>query len=366
MMIQAKTQQQGFGMYSEHEVRHLRPGGSGGGGSSGGHHLPGAGHQTRSLRSRLGSASGRRSPRRYRRGYYGYGSQASSQWAAGIQACLAQLVGPWVPQNGIIGPQTRRAVQMFQGQQQLPVTGLLDNSTVNALQAACGGQAQEPSAVPAGPPPASDAPPPPSAPPPDGGAAPSASGAAPPEAGEAEIGSEQEAEGEQQEFRVDGPCQVQIDWHDPVPLAKDEHFRWAPDSPAVYIVYVGGKPWHVSIAEHNLRGHLRARRKALKDLNIPLTTLADRSVAWASLRAGAVPRCAIQHRHSQDDPAAGFKPVHAKHVLLKILKRYFVKKFQTEKKGNPGTATVQFGPNGSLIVFDKGNQAGKVSSGSRI
>jgi hypothetical protein len=301
--------------------------------------------------------------RRYRRGYYGYGQQtAGSQWAAGIQACLAQLVGPWVPQNGIIGPQTRRAIQMFQGQQQMPVTGLLDSNTANAIQGACSGQGAAPP-VPVGPPPAAMAPPPPG--PPDAGGAPGAGGP-PPDAGEAEIGSSEAEQETEQEFRVDAPCQVQIDWHDPIPLAKDEHFRWAPDVPAVYIVYVSGKPWHVSIAEHNLRHHLLHRAKALRDLNIPLTTLTNRSVGWASLRAGAVPHCAIQHRHSQADPNAPFRPVHAKHGILRLLKRYFVKKFQTENKGNLGSEAFQIGPNGSLTIFDKGKQAAKLASGSQI
>ena len=53
------------------------------------------------------------------------------------QACLAQVVNPAVPQDGIMGPQTRQALRTFQGQQQLPVTGMLDPNTSNALQTAC-------------------------------------------------------------------------------------------------------------------------------------------------------------------------------------------------------------------------------------
>src|ERR1700678_97876 len=127
-----------------------------------------------------GSSGGRRpwqrggQPRwRYRRRSYGYGAPGgASQWAVGIQACLAQLVGPWVPQNGIIGPQTRRAIQMFQGQQQLPVTGLLDQTTPNAIQAACSGPA-------AGRPGDGAAPPPPPPPGPPDAAAAAPAGASP-------------------------------------------------------------------------------------------------------------------------------------------------------------------------------------------
>src|SRR5260370_37244178 len=93
----------------------------------------------------LGKGKGggdRRWPWRYGRssGYYP-AAQPASQWLLWVQGCLAQLIGPWVPQTGVMGPETRQALQTFQAQRQLPTTGLLDNDTVNALQAACGGGA---------------------------------------------------------------------------------------------------------------------------------------------------------------------------------------------------------------------------------
>ena len=57
-------------------------------------------------------------------------------WA---QSCLAQLLGPWVVRDGVLGPNTAAAVQQFQQQQSLTPTGLLDEQTVSALHAACGG-----------------------------------------------------------------------------------------------------------------------------------------------------------------------------------------------------------------------------------
>lgn len=292
--------------------------------------------------------------RRHQRWGYGAQGDTSSQWAAGIQACLAQLVGPWVPQNGIIGPRTRRAVQIFQGQQQMPVTGLLDSATVAALQSACSSQA-------AGPPGPSAAPPPVTAAPPDGAGPPDAGG--PADAGEAEIASGELEQETEQELRVDGQCKVEIERHDPVPFTRDEHFRWAPDTPAVYITYIDGKPWHVGIAEHNLRCHLLARAKTLKDLNIPLSSLKNRSVAWASLRSGVALRCAIQQRHGVG-PESPFRPVHARHGILKILKQYFVKRLQTSNKGNVHAETVQFGPSGSLSIMDQGKQIAMLSPGN--
>jgi len=98
------------------------------------------------------------------RGRPGYALRPSPTvtWA---QGCLAQLIGQWVPQDGIMGPATRQAIVQFQMQQQLPSTGMLDDTTVSALQAACSGQqaAQDGSGV--VPPPAPASPPPAAQPP---------------------------------------------------------------------------------------------------------------------------------------------------------------------------------------------------------
>jgi peptidoglycan hydrolase-like protein with peptidoglycan-binding domain len=63
-----------------------------------------------------------------------------------------------VPQDGIVGPGTQQAIAQFQMQQQLPSTGMLDDNTVGALQAACSAQQAAPDATP--PPPAPPQPPP--------------------------------------------------------------------------------------------------------------------------------------------------------------------------------------------------------------
>jgi peptidoglycan hydrolase-like protein with peptidoglycan-binding domain len=55
-------------------------------------------------------------------------------WA---QSCLTQSIGSWVPQTGTLGPATRRALRLFQSQQQLPPTGLPDSDTIVALKKSC-------------------------------------------------------------------------------------------------------------------------------------------------------------------------------------------------------------------------------------
>jgi hypothetical protein len=70
-------------------------------------------------------------------------------WVRWAQSILAAAVGPWVPQDGVFGTKTRKAILIFQGRQQLPATGLLDNATFQALQAFT---AQPPSPPPPPPP----------------------------------------------------------------------------------------------------------------------------------------------------------------------------------------------------------------------
>ena len=101
-----------------------------------GHYVGGARHRAWHHGHWLGY--GRRWPWLYR-DIWGDGLIPSPTvtWA---QACLAKLLGPGVPQDGILGPATRQAIEQFQMQQQLPPTGMLDDNTVNALQAVCSGQ----------------------------------------------------------------------------------------------------------------------------------------------------------------------------------------------------------------------------------
>jgi hypothetical protein len=73
----------------------------------------------------------------------------ASEWIVRLQASLATLVGDWVPQSGVLDVETRRALGMFQKQQQLPITGAPDEATLSALEAASAspGPGPEPAAA---------------------------------------------------------------------------------------------------------------------------------------------------------------------------------------------------------------------------
>jgi len=64
-------------------------------------------------------------------------------WA---QSCLSQLLGPDAVQD------VHQGIQQFQTQQQLPATGVLDQATVTALQAACSGAGAQAGGPPSAPP----------------------------------------------------------------------------------------------------------------------------------------------------------------------------------------------------------------------
>jgi hypothetical protein len=312
-----------------------------------------------------------------------------------VQGCLARMLGPSVPQSGIMDGSTRRAIRAFQSQSQLPATGLLDDSTMRALREGCMG----PSGPPAGgpPPPPEDAgaaEPPPSgepepaaaaepggepggaaepggapAEPPAGGEPPAdgAAGAEPPPAGsEGEIFFDRREGEAEQEFLVDGKIQVDLQWHEPVPLDKDDQFTWAPDVPGVYVIYIRNSPWYVGIAETSIRQRFLQRRKALKDLQIPASALAGRSGGWYALRSGAVPRGAIQRR-PLNGPTARFRPLFGKYAILRILEQFFIKQFKTATpKGNGLTEKVRFSPRGSLSILQNGAQKATLAPNSQI
>ena len=90
---------------------------------------------------------------------------AGIAWA---QQALAQIFGPVVPQDGILGPETRGFVARFQAQQGLSPTGDLDDVTMATLQDATAPPPVMPPPLPEPPPPIFGAPPPPTFVPPPG------------------------------------------------------------------------------------------------------------------------------------------------------------------------------------------------------
>jgi peptidoglycan hydrolase-like protein with peptidoglycan-binding domain len=312
-------------------------------------------------RSGLGSRWSRGRPWRRHTwmGRSGFGpiSTDGSEFVSSMQSCLQQVVGAWVPQNGAMGPGTRRAIRIFQKKSGMPVTGLLDESTVSALQSACASPAG-----PEGPPPQSAVPP--EAPP----EAPAGPEAAAPEGGEA--GGEMESEVEQdtapeQEFQIDTSCEVHFARSFGQAAMTDPNlFGLLPKLPGLYMIYVQGKPWYVGIAETTLHKRFQDRFKTLRDFNLPDSVLAQRQVAWLALDTKNT-KCAVGRK--EQGSSQPFKKSPGYWAVLKVLEQHLIKKIGTKGLGNKAPLEdVTFDKGGSLQIKRPGVTPLKFDAGNPI
>lgn len=231
---------------------------------------------------------------------------------AQAQACLAQIGFP-VPQNGVMGPATQRAVRLFQGARGLAASGQLDDQTNAVLQSVCGG----------GPPDAAAA---------DGGAPDAgAGGDAPPDAPQGEWGyGVSSGSSQSEELFVHGPCNLQVQMSAKTPVANDSQLTALPDKPGVYIIYENNEPWHVGVAEKSIRGRFLERLKALKDFNVPDSVLANKQVAWATVNGNA-PVCGL--RRKAEGGTGKPAQVGGADASLKVLKQFFIAQLGTNRTG---------------------------------
>ena len=66
--------------------------------------------------------------------YHFYTAPDSSDVILAVQRTLAQLGYYHGPVDGVVGPQTERAIRWFQSADSLPVTGEIDSATLRALR----------------------------------------------------------------------------------------------------------------------------------------------------------------------------------------------------------------------------------------
>jgi hypothetical protein len=288
---------------------------------------------------------GRFARRFWRRPWTGRSGFASigtaSEFVSSMQSCLQQVVGAWVPQTGIMGPGTRRAVRIFQMKSGMPVTGLLDEGTVSAIQSAC--------SSPVGPegPPAQDAPP---EPPPAAPAGPEAAAAAPGD----ESGGEMESElgqdtATEQEFQIDAPCELHFLSNGRALLSDPMVIQRLPTLPGLYVIYSQGKPWYVGSAEKSLRERFQRRFKVLRDFNLTGSVLAGREVAWVSVDKENTKNCAVGQRpegSTEDFRALKQRP----YAVLKVVEQNLIRWARTLNLGNERPEPVRFKGNGSLEI----------------
>ena len=66
--------------------------------------------------------------------YHNYTAADSSDVILAVQRALAQLGYYHGPVDGVVGPQTERAIRWFQSADSLPVTGEIDSATLRSLR----------------------------------------------------------------------------------------------------------------------------------------------------------------------------------------------------------------------------------------
>ena len=280
------------------------------------------------------------------------------------------MIGRSVPQSGVLGRATRRAIRLFQKRGQLPVTGLFDEATEAALRAACGGQVsvRSPSLAPQAPPPTEDAEPVagPEAPPPADGGADSADGGGGEPGGEPANGDDGELSFEsheaqtEQEFQVTGKCEVRVYRRGPLPVTATLK---APRAPGVYIIYVDQKPWYVGVTERTIYQRFKDRMKTLRDFNLPSSLLANRTISWVAIRSGRLPICSIGRRE-QTKTAAPYTPLKGAGAVLKILEQYYIQTLRPA--GNIRDECVRFGPGGSITILEDGRPPLVLDANSKV
>lgn len=345
---------------------------------------------------------------RHRRGWlYPYTGLSTGQPTSQIswaQACLAQIVGPWVPQDGLLGPVTRSAIQTFQTQQQLPATGALDLSTVNALQAACSGaqQAPPPAAI-AAPPPQAMAPPaavaspeaaPPGAPPPpDAGPPPGEaelsfaralptraglsladavrvaaanapkSGRVPAAAHEPDAGAPAGEEKFEHDLVADAPFAVELQSHARIPVQDESQFAAAPAAPGIYVIFEGTAPWYVGIAEKDLKERLTHMVKDLRRLHVPVGAVNNRSVSWTGIVSAKAQKGGLKVIQKGGMARTTGDGVHA---ILMMLQHVLIRKYGTQHRGNGHGGVLRFSGAGQLVIRENGRQAAIFQSGQTV
>jgi len=263
---------------------------------------------------------------------------AGSDFVRWVQGCLASALGRGVPRNGVLGPATRRAIRIFQKQQGLPVTGIVDAATENTLQSACTEPGQ---------------------PEPDG-----ATGGA--DARELAFDFEEEgAEAAEQEFQVSGQVTVTIIRSNRVPVGALTGNEPGLREPGIYIIYVDGRAWYVGLAERSIYARFQDRLKALHDFDIAPACLAGRTIEWINVREPSVTGGGVGRR-GQKSKSQPYRPLHGHAAVLPLLEQFYIKELGSreikargkvvKRGGNKQKEAVHFVSGGALIVTEGGGR----------
>jgi hypothetical protein len=302
-----------------------------------------------------------------------------------VQQCLAAVLGRGVPRNGVLGPATRRAVRIFQKQQGLRATGIVDPATENALRNACSTQLHGPAPAPLpaepvlAPEPLEPEPEPADAGPeepaepmePEPAASEPADAGDDADAGEFRFNFEDEEKPER-EFQVSQKVAVAIVRSARIPVAAFDGSQANAKRPGIYIIYVGDRAWYVGLAERSIYSRFQDRFKALSDFDVDPACLSGRAVEWITIAGTpAVPSGAVGRRAARktSQPYRSLSPAAA---VLPLLEQFYIKDKGTreikvrgkvvKRGGNKVTEKVNFVLAGELVITEAGQAPRSVTS----
>jgi peptidoglycan hydrolase-like protein with peptidoglycan-binding domain len=267
---------------------------------------------------------------------YGANPPAPSDFILSIQRDLAEALGIAVPQTGVLGAATRRAIKRFQTSLGIPPTGRLNRPTLRALK---GGRRRASPAFDDSAPPdgikvtaAPDRPP-----------APDVDSSVEAEPSDEPASAPPAADGdgpEESEFRIKTPGTVLLTRAQTLKLDNFPSLAAAatqlPDAPWIYVIKVNGSPWYVGHSASSMRTRFVNRWKALEDFKLKLHDLKGREITCYVIRVNQLFQVDYREGTGPYSPRPGM------HGIVRAVEQHFIQSLKTSDKGNRAQNVITF------------------------
>lgn len=250
-----------------------------------------------------------------------------SEYIRWVQHSLNTSMGLQLPVDGMTRTDTRRAIGSFQEQHGLPITGIVDPQTEDALIAASGNQPPQTEGI------------------------------------TTELGFVEELDNFEEEVQVSAPYEVTLTYHNPVRLHNENDLNNnLPKVKGLYFIYTGeralDKPWYIGKSATNIKGRFVDRFKVFRDFNFSnkcyekCLESANVRVGWYKMTTEGSPS-AIGLR-SKGKWEKEWKPMGTKGkkeaALLRVLEMYFIKKYAPPGNSSDVQECAEFTDTGKITI----------------
>lgn len=244
-----------------------------------------------------------------------------------VQHSLNTSMGLRLPVDGVMHIETRRAIGSFQEQQGLPITGIVDPQTEEALIAVSGNQ--------------------------------------PPQRGDIinELGFVEELDNFEEEVQVSTPYEVTLIHHSPVRLHNENDLNNnIPKVKGLYFIYTGeraiDKPWYIGKSATSIKGRFVDRFKVFRDFNFSnkcyekCLESANVRVGWYEMSTrGSMSATGLRSKGKREKV---WKPIGTKGrkeaALLRVLEMYFIKKYDPPGNSSDVPECAEFIDTGKITI----------------